>query len=164
MTALTTAGCSSVSTNNDATTFDYHVDRFYDLQILRYQVPGFDTLPLQQKKLIYYLTEAALQGRDILFDQNCKYNLAIRDVLEAIYQHYPKEKDAKQFEQLENYLKRVWFSNGIHHHYGMDKFLPEFSQTYFETAVRSIDSKYLPLYAYNNNVDELLKEDRKSVV
>lgn len=157
MTALTTAGCSSVSTNNDATTFDYHVDRFYDLQILRYQVPGFDTLPLQQKKLIYYLTEAALQGRDILFDQNCKYNLAIRDVLEAIYQHYPKEKDAKQFEQLENYLKRVWFSNGIHHHYGMDKFLPEFSQTYFETAVRSIDSKYLPLYAYNN-VDELLKE------
>ncbi len=158
MTALTTAGCSSVSTNNDATTFDYHVDRFYDLQILRYQVPGFDTLPLQQKKLIYYLTEAALQGRDILFDQNCKYNLAIRDVLEAIYQHYPKEKDAKQFEQLENYLKRVWFSNGIHHHYGMDKFLPEFSQTYFETAVRSIDSKYLPLYAYNNNVDELLKE------
>ena len=158
MTALTTAGCSSVSTNNDATTFDYHVDRFYDLQILRYQVPGFDTLPLQQKKLIYYLTEAALLGRDILFDQNCKYNLAIRDVLEAIYQHYPKEKDAKQFEQLENYLKRVWFSNGIHHHYGMDKFLPEFSQTYFETAVRSIDSKYLPLYAYNNNVDELLKE------
>ena len=157
MTALTTAGCSSVSTNNDATTFDYHVDRFYDLQILRYQVPGFDTLPLQQKKLIYYLTEAALQGRDILFDQNCKYNLAIRDVLEAIYQHYPKEKDAKQFEQLENYLKRVWFSNGIHHHYGMDKFLPEFSQTYFETAVRSIDSKYLPLYAYNNNVDELLE-------
>ena len=158
MTALTTAGCSSVSTNNDATTFDYHVDRFYDLQILRYQVPGFDTLPLQQKKLIYYLTEAALQGRDILFYHFCKYNLAIRDVLEAIYQHYPKEKDAKQFEQLENYLKRVWFSNGIHHHYGMDKFLPEFSQTYFETAVRSIDSKYLPLYAYNNNVDELLKE------
>ncbi len=158
MTVLTTAGCNSVPTNNEAAPFDYHVDRFYDLQILRYQVPGFDSLTLQQKKLVYYLTEAALQGRDILFDQNCKYNLAIREVLEAVYQHYPKENDAKQFEQLENYLKRVWFSNGIHHHYGMDKFLPEFSQTYFETAVRSIDSKHLPLYAYNNSVDELLKE------
>lgn len=158
MTVLTTAGCNSVPTNNEVAPFDYHVDRFYDLQILRYQVPGFDSLTLQQKKLVYYLTEAALQGRDILFDQNCKYNLAIREVLEAVYQHYPKENDAKQFEQLENYLKRVWFSNGIHHHYGMDKFLPEFSQTYFETAVRSIDSKHLPLYAYNNSVDELLKE------
>lgn len=158
MTALTTAGCSSVAPNNDATDFNYHVDRFYDLQILRYQVPGFDTLPLQQKKYIYYLTEAALQGRDILFDQNGKYNLAIREVLEAVYCNYPKDKDAKQFEQLENYLKRVWFSNGIHHHYGMDKFLPEFSQEYFETAVRGIDNKHLPLYAFNNSVDELLKE------
>lgn len=158
MTALTTAGCSSVAPNNEAASFDYHVDRFYDLQILRYQVPSFDSLTLQQKKYIYYLTEAALQGRDILFDQNGKYNLAIREVLEAVYCNYPKEKDAKQFELLENYLKRVWFSNGIHHHYGMDKFLPEFSQEYFETAVRGIDSKNLPLYAYNNSVDEMLKE------
>ena len=154
MTALTTASCSTTP----SASFDYHVDRFYDLQLLRYQVPGFDSLSLNQKKLIYYLTEAALQGRDILFDQNCKYNLAIREVLEAVYQHYPKEKDAQQFEQLEKYLKRVWFSNGIHHHYGMDKFLPEFSQEYFIQAVKSIDSQNLPLYAYNNSTDELLKE------
>lgn len=158
MTALTTAGCSSVAPEKEASTFDYHVDRFYDLQILRYKVPGFEQLSLQQKKYIYYLTEAALQGRDILFDQNGKYNLAIRDVLEAIYEHYPKEKDSTQFEQLTNYLKRVWFSNGIHHHYGMDKFMPEFSQDYFEAAVRGVDDKYLPLDAFNNSKDQLLKE------
>lgn len=158
MTALTLGGSGMASADNNAGNFDYHVDRFYDLQILRYKVPGFEELSLQQKKYIYYLTEAALQGRDILFDQDCKYNLVIRDVLEAVYQHYPKEKDAKQFELLEKYLKRVWFSNGIHHHYGMDKFLPEFSQNYFETAVKSIDKKYLPLKSYNNSTDALLKE------
>lgn len=158
MTALTIAGCTSTQNAAESAAFDYNVDRFYDLQILRYQVPGFDELSLNQKKYIYYLTEAALQGRDILFDQNGKHNLAIRDVLEAVYTNYPKEKDPAQHELLEKYLKRVWFSNGIHHHYGMDKFMPEFSQAYFETAVKSIAPEKLPLYAYNNSADELLKE------
>lgn len=159
MTALTTIGCTNMSdTTDNKSNFEYHVDRFYDLQILRYQVPEFENLTLNQKKLVYYLTEAALQGRDILFDQNGKYNLAIREVVEAVYTNYPKEKDPAQYELLEKYLKRVWFSNGIHHHYGMDKFLPEFSQNYFETAVKSIDPKQLPLYAFDNSTDQLLKE------
>lgn len=143
---------------NDTNSFAYHVDKFSDLQILRYKVPGFDELPLNQKKLVYYLSEAALYGRDILFDQNCKYNLAIRSTLEAIYKNYPKEKNKDEFEKLTVYLKRVWFANGIHHHYATDKFKPEFSKEFFEEAVKSINKEELPLYAYNNNVDELLKE------
>lgn len=160
MTAISASigGNAIAQTEGSTQGFNYHVDKFYDLEILRYQVPGFDKLPLQKKRLIYYLSEAALEGRDILFDQNCKYNLAIRKTLEAIYANYPKEKDSEQFALLEKYLKRVWFSNGIHHHYAMDKFLPEFSKNYFETAVKSIDPENLPLYAYGNSVDNLLKE------
>ena len=105
--------------------FSYSVDRFYDIEVLRYQVPGFEQLTLPQKTLVYYLTEAALQGRDILFDQNGRYNLRIRRTLEALYTQYPYAKDSEEYQQLENYLKRVWFSNGIHHHYSSDKFLPE---------------------------------------
>ena len=107
--------------------FNYNVDRFADIEVLRYQVPGFESLSLQQKKLVYYLTEAALQGRDILFDQNGKYNLAIRTTLEEIYTRYKGDKNSKDFKGLEKYLKQVWFANGIHHHYSMDKFVPEFS-------------------------------------
>lgn len=157
MTATIASLGGAVAANaND--NFDYHVDKFNDLEVLRYKVPGFESLPLKQKKLIYFLTEAGLHGRDILFDQNCKYNLSIRTVLEAIYLNYPKDKDAKQFAKLEEYLKRVWFSSGIHHHYAMDKFVPEFSKEYFETAVRSLDKNLLPLYAYNNSVDNMLNE------
>ncbi len=115
----------------------YVMDRFYDLEILRYDVPDFESLTLQQKTLIYYLNEAALQGRDILFDQNGKYNLCIRRTLESIYHNYPNKKE-EQFLLMEKYLKRVWFSNGIHHHYNEDKFLPEFTREWFYNAMQTI--------------------------
>ena len=115
-------------------TFDYTVDKFYDLEILRYQVPEFDSLSLQQKTLVYHLTEAALHGRDILFDQNGRYNLRIRRALEALYTQYKGDKTSEEFIHFEKYLKRVWFANGIHHHYASDKFQPEFSQEWFVNA------------------------------
>ena len=115
-------------------TFNYIVDKFYDLEILRYQVPEFDSLSLQQKTLIYHLTEAALHGRDILYDQNGRYNLRIRRALEALYTQYKGDKKSEEFLNLEKYLKRVWFANGIHHHYASDKFQPEFSQEWFVNA------------------------------
>ena len=115
-------------------TFNYTVDKFYDLEILRYQVPEFDSLSLQQKTLVYHLTEAALHGRDILFDQNGRYNLRIRRALEALYTQYKGDKKSEEFVNFEKYLKRVWFANGIHHHYASDKFQPEFSQEWFVNA------------------------------
>ena len=115
-------------------TFNYTVDKFYDLEILRYQVPEFDSLSLQQKTLVYHLTEAALQGRDILYDQNGRYNLRIRRALEALYTQYKGDKKSEEFLNFEKYLKRVWFANGIHHHYASDKFQPEFTQEWFANA------------------------------
>ena len=114
--------------------FNYIVDKFYDLEILRYQVPEFDSLTLQQKTLVYHLTEAALHGRDILYDQNGRYNLRIRRALEALYTQYQGDKTSAEFVNFEKYLKRVWFANGIHHHYASDKFQPEFSQDWFVDA------------------------------
>ncbi len=125
--------------------FSYTVEQFADLQILRYRVPGFEELSLRQKELVYYLTEAALQGRDILFDQNGKYNLTIRRALEAVYTGYQGDKNSPDFLAMEVYLKRVWFSNGIHHHYGSDKFVPGFSPEFFRQALGSIDASTLPL-------------------
>lgn len=122
--------------------FTYNVDKFYDLEILRYEVPGFDELTLQQKELVYYLSEAALQGRDILFDQNGRYNLRIRRALEALYLNYPYEKNTEEFILFEKYLKRVWFSNGIYHHYSEDKFLPEFTQEWFVDACAQANVQY----------------------
>ena len=115
-------------------TFNYTVDKFYDLEILRYQVPEFDSLSLQQKTLVYHLTEAALQGRDILYDQNGRYNLRIRRALESLYTQYKGDKKSEEFLNFEKYLKRVWFANGIHHHYASDKFQPEFTQEWFVNA------------------------------
>ena len=123
-------------------TFQYNVDKFYDLEILRYDVPEFDQLTLQQKQLIYCLSEAALWGRDILFDQNGRYNLRIRRALEALYLNYPYDKNTDEFAAFERYLKRVWFSNGIHHHYSEDKFLPEFTQEWFVAACEKAGVEY----------------------
>ena len=114
--------------------FEYTVDKFYDLEILRYKVPEFEQLSLNQKIFVYYLSEAALQGRDILFDQNGRYNLRIRRALEQVYVDYADKNDP-EFALMEKYLKRVWFSNGIYHHYSADKFLPEFSREWFEAAL-----------------------------
>lgn len=135
--------------------FSYIVDQFADLQILRYQVPGFENLSLRQKQLLYHLSEAALMGRDILFDQNGRYNLVIRRTLEAVYQYGTVDKSSADYQAFEVYLKRVWFANGIHHHYGEDKFIPGFSEAFFDAAVRSVDVSLLPLKA-GETVDTLL--------
>lgn len=135
--------------------FSYIVDQFADLQILRYQVPGFENLSLRQKQLLYHLSEAALMGRDILFDQNGRYNLVIRRTLEAVYQYGTVDKSSADYQAFEVYLKRVWFANGIHHHYGEDKFIPGFSEAFFDAAVRSVDAFLLPLKA-GETVDTLL--------
>lgn len=126
-------------------TFTYFVEQFADLRILRYQVPGFDTLSLKQKKLIYYLSQAALAGRDIIFDQNGRYNLAIRRTLEAIVESYKGDRNSQEFKNFMVYTKRVWFSNGIYHHYAKDKFIPDFSQDYFKQLIDQTDKTKLPV-------------------
>ena len=132
MTALATTAMAQNSN------FNYSVDRFADIEVLRYQVPGFEDLSLQQKELVYYLTEAALNGRDILFDQNGKYNLLVRQTLEEIYRNYKGDKNDKDYQAFLKYLKQVWFGNGIHHHYSMDKFTPEFSKKFFDTQFAAL--------------------------
>ena len=155
--ALLTACSGSKTTTAEADKFDYTVEQFADLQILRYRVPGFENLSLQQKELVYYLTEAALQGRDILFDQNGKYNLRIRRTLEAVYTGYKGDKNTPDFKAIEVYLKRVWFSNGIHHHYGSEKFVPGFAPEFFKEAVLSVDASTLPL-AEGQTAEQLCDE------
>ena len=155
--ALLTACSGSKTTTAEADKFDYTVEQFADLQILRYRVPGFENLSLQQKELVYYLTEAALQGRDILFDQNGKYNLRIGRTLEAVYTGYKGDKNTPDFKAMEVYLKRVWFSNGIHHHYGSEKFVPGFAPEFFKEAVLSVDASTLPL-AEGQTAEQLCDE------
>ena len=137
--------------------FDYTVEQFADLQLLRYKVHGFEELPLKQKELVYYLSEAALQGRDILFDQNGKYNLIIRKMLETVYTDYQGDRADANFVNLETYLKRVWFSNGIHHHYAADKFVPGFTPEFFKAALQSVDVAKLPL-AEGETLESLCEE------
>ncbi|MCR6505898.1 dipeptidyl peptidase 3 [Bacteroides muris (ex Fokt et al. 2023)] len=155
--SLLTACGGNPKTTAEAEKFDYTVEQFADLQILRYRVPGFEDLSLKQKELVYYLTEAALQGRDILFDQNGKYNLTIRRMLEAVYTGYKGDKNTPDFKAMEVYLKRVWFSNGIHHHYGSEKFIPGFAPEFFRQAIRSVDAATLPL-AEGQSVEQLCEE------
>lgn len=131
-------------------TFNYTVEQFADLQILRYRVKGFEELSLRQKRLVYYLSEAALEGRDILFDQNGRYNLQIRRLLEAVWLHYQGDRSSESFKALEIYLKRVWFSNGIHHHYACDKFVPGFTSGYLKEVLEALDPAVLPLQEGEN--------------
>ena len=155
-TSFLAMGCESkqqVSNEN----FDYTVDKFADLQILRYQVPGFEELSLKQKELIYYLSEAALEGRDILFDQNGKYNLRIRRMLESIYANYQGDKTNGEYKNFETYLKRVWFANGIHHHYGCEKFVPGFTPEYLKEVILTIEPSALPL-TEGQSVEEFCEE------
>ncbi|MBR5612964.1 MAG: dihydrofolate reductase [Bacteroidaceae bacterium] len=137
--------------------FNYTVEQFADLQLLRFKVHGFEELPLKQKELVYYLSEAALQGRDILFDQNGKYNLIIRKMLEVVYTDYQGDRSEANFKNFETYLKRVWFSNGIHHHYAADKFVPGFTPEFFKSALESVDASKLPL-GEGETLDALCKE------
>ena len=115
--------------------FNYLVEQFADIKILRYQIPGFDQLSLQQKKYVYYLTQAGLAGRDITYDQNYRYNLTIRRAFENVYQNYRGDKKSDDWKYFETYLKQIWFANGIHHHYSMTKFKPGFSQEYLKSLL-----------------------------
>ena len=121
--------------------FDHVVEQFADLRILRYQIPGWENLTLKEQKLVYYLTQAGLSGRDIMWDQNYRYNLRIRKALEKIYKTYEGEKNVADWKAFETYLKRVWFSNGIHHHYSNDKIKPEFSQDYLSTLLAATSTE-----------------------
>ena len=137
--------------------FQYTDERFADIQMLRYKVEGFDNLTLKQKTFIYYLQEAALQGRDILFDQNGRYNLRIRRLLEAIYTDYKGDRKGKFYTGLSTYLKRVWFSSGIHHHYGCEKFVPPFTADELRAAAHQIAREKLNLPT-DQTVDDLCDE------
>ena len=128
----------SASSMAQSQPFDYNVDRFADIEVLRYQVPDFESLTLNQKRLVYYLTEAALWGRDILWDQNYKYNLPLRQMIEGVYSNYSGDRNSADFKAFENYLKQVEFANGIHHHYSMDKFTPGFSCEWLEAEVAKL--------------------------
>lgn len=145
ITTMLVTGCSEKKEQVKEPEFDYTVEKFADLQLLRYRVPGFENLSLQQKTLIYYLTEAALEGRDILFDQNGKYNLKIRKTLEAVYRNLPQDTQGDDYKNFVTYLKCVWFANGIHHHYSSDKFQPGFSQEFLKAEMEKLDPSLLPL-------------------
>ena len=139
----------------EAGEFDYQVDEFADIRVLRYRIPGWEDLSLKEQKLVYYLTQAGLSGRDIIWDQNYRHNLKIREALENIYVNYEGDKTSEEWENFETYLKRVWFSNGIHHHYSMDKIKPAFSREYFDTLLSETDTELTgePYEVIFNNED-----------
>ena len=132
---------NAVEINTDATAFNYSVEQFSDIKILRYQIPGWENLTLKEQKLVYYLTQAGLAGRDIMWDQNYRHNLKIRKALETIYTNYDGNKSSEDWKAFENYLKRVWFSSGIHHHYSNDKLKPEFSQDYLKSLLAKTNAQ-----------------------
>ena len=128
-----------------AEVFQYAGERFADIQMLRYQVPGFDELTLRQKTLIYHLSQASLLGRDILWDQNGRFNLRLRRILEAVYTHFSGDRSSADFAAFAVYMKRVWFSNGIHHHYGCEKFQPGFTQEFLHQALEQLWADHIAL-------------------
>ena len=142
--ALTTVACDDAQTG-DKSVKPWIVDRFDDIKVIRYEVPAFEQLPLNEKLMVYYLAQASKCGRDILFDQNFRYNLPVRRTLEAVYTNYDGDRTTADFAAMEKYLKKVWFANGIHHHYSNDKFAPEFSQAWFEAAIDALPAETLPL-------------------
>ena len=137
--------------------FQYCDERFADIQMLRYRLNGFEQLTLQQKQLVYYLSQATIFGRDITFDQFGKYGLRIRRTLEAVYVSQRISHDSDEFRAMAVYLKRLWFSSGIHHHYGCEKFVPGFSQDFLRQAIKQADKSALPL-SEGQTVDELCDE------
>jgi dipeptidyl-peptidase-3 len=155
-TLFTACTSKNAPVNNQNIDFNYLLEQFSDIKIMRYQVPGFDELSVKEKELIYYLSEAALCGRDIIFDQNYKYNLVIRRTNEAILTSYSGDKESNEFKNFEVYAKRVWFSNGIHHHYSTDKFMPEVSAEYFSYLINETDTTLLPL-AEGEDVEQFTK-------
>lgn len=148
---------ASVEDDIDYSAFEYKVDRFADIEILRYPVSGFNSLTLKQKELIYYLSQAALEGRDILWDQHNKHNLTIRRVCEGLYNNYMGDKSTEDWKNFETYLKQIWMANGIHHHYSEDKIMPQFSQEYFIQITKSVDPGRMP-FRDGMAADETLNE------
>lgn len=145
MAAMAITACGGKATQQQADgDFDYTVDRFADIEVLRYKVPDFEKLTPQQRILIYYLTEAAITGRDILWDQNGKYNLAIRDLIENVYTSFDGDRESADFKGLELYLKQIEFANGIHHHYSMDKFTPAFSREFLAAQAAKLPAEQQP--------------------
>lgn len=151
-TLIMASSCSRTAEKAPADDFDYTVDRFADIEVLRYKVPDFDSLSLNQKILVYYLQEAALWGRDILWDQNYIHNLPIRDMLEAVYTNYDGDKADSEYQAFETYMKQVWFGNGIHHHYSNDKFVPAFSREFLTSQLAKLPEGTAPADA-----DELVE-------
>lgn len=137
--------------------FKWQTEQFGDSKILRYLVPGFDELPLKQKEFIYYLSQAANAGRDITYDQNCRYNLLVRKTLEAVFLNYKGDKTTRDFGEFTIYLKKIWFNNGIHHHYSTDKMVPDFSREYLATLLNGTDVKELPL-AKGETIEKFIAE------
>lgn len=151
-TLIMASSCSRTAEKAPTDDFDYTVDRFADIEVLRYKVPDFDSLSLNQKILVYYLQEAALWGRDILWDQNYIHNLPIRDMLEAVYTNYDGDKADPEYQAFETYMKQVWFGNGIHHHYSNDKFVPAFSRDFLTSQLAKLPEGTAPADA-----DELVE-------
>ncbi|KAA3617666.1 MAG: dihydrofolate reductase [Calditrichaeota bacterium] len=147
--------CENMDEANDGNSFKYQTEQFADLRIIRYQVPGFEELDLKTKKLLYFLSQAALSGRDIIYDQNFKHNLFVRRTLEAVIENYKGDKNSDDFKNLMIYTKRVWFSSGIHHHYAKSKFKPNFSSDYFSKLVKEIPFESLPANE-DESVDDFL--------
>jgi dipeptidyl-peptidase-3 len=154
MITLFNSGCNE-KPEQTTEEFKFQVDRFDEIQILRYQIPDFENMDLRQKKLLYFLSEAAKCGRDITFDQNFKYNLLVRRTLDAIVTTYNGDKASEDFENFITYTKKVWFSSGIHHHYSTDKFAPNFNEEYFKSLIQNSDANELPLNE-NQSVEDFI--------
>ncbi len=148
---------SAKKTEQKKDDFNYNVEKFADLRIMKYRVSEFDKLTLKQKELIYYLSQAAIAGRDIIFDQNYKHNLCIRRTLEDIFENYKGQRDSEDFEKFMVYLKRIWFSNGIHHHYSTNKFLPDFSKEYFVELIKNSEGANFPLQE-GETIEQLIEK------
>ena len=148
--------------------FNFFAEKFADIQVLRYQIPGFDELSLNQKKLVYYLTEAGLAGRDIMYDQNYRHNLSIRRALENVYTNFNGDKNSENWKNFEIYLKRIWFSNGIHHHYSNDKFDPGFSKEYLQSLLNEtksvLNEEALSVIFDDNDSKKVNKDKSKGLV
>jgi dipeptidyl-peptidase-3 len=158
VTVLGGYSCGERAKKESAEEFKWTIDRFDDIRVMRYQVPGFDGLSLDEKLLIYYLSEAALSGRDILFDQNFRYNLPVRRTLEGIHRTWAGDRSTPEWVAFETYLKKIWFANGLHHHYSGDKFTPAFSEEYFDALLVGTPNEALPLDFSGGSREELIAE------
>jgi dipeptidyl-peptidase-3 len=160
MTLSILSACNSgrIIETKESGEFDYRADRFGETEVLRYRVAGFEALSLRQKRLLYHLSDAALAGRDLIYDQNCRYNLPVRRMLEAIYSSYEGDRTAAEWLELELYLKRVWFSNGIHHHYGAEKMAAGFSPAFLEACLRSLPASEPNFLREGSNIDAFMAE------